>query len=1508
MDDPHILADFHPAVRDWFMSQYANPTLPQTMGWPSIASGKNTLILAPTGSGKTLAAFLWAINHLVDQHEQQELSPGVRILYVSPLKALNNDIERNLHAPLKGIKEQARRLGLSIPDLRVAVRTGDTPQSKRESMIKHPPDILITTPESLYLMLTAKRAREVFKTVQYVIVDEIHSVCSNKRGVHLSLSLERLQRLANQEFIRIGLSATQKPLELVAAFLGGLEWHDSVGKHLLKPRPVCIIDAGSKKTTDLRVVCPVRDFSSLPDEGAWPAIHETLLRDIQTHQTTLIFVNNRRLAERIAAAINDLASQPGSSPFPSTQLHAVPIAVGDDASQTSSPEVREPEEAGILVQAYHGSMSRESRESMERALKAGELRALVATSSLELGIDIGSIDLVIQIQSPKGIARGLQRVGRSGHVVHASSKGRIISTHREDLVEATVVARAMLENDVEPVSIPETCLDVLAQQIVASVSVEDWSVDALFQLVCQSYCYRNLSRPVFDNVLAMLAGRYTDVSFRELRARISWDRIEGTLRALPGSSHLAITSGGTISDRGYYAVTLEDGKTRIGEVDEEFVYETRVGDTFILGSSVWRVSSIDRNRVLVTPAPGQPARMPFWKGEGIGRSFMLGRKVGEFRRLVAEKLDDDDCFDWLRNEYPVDDSAAWNILEYFRRQREFSGIIPDDRTLLMEGFRDEIGDPRLVLHSPFGRRINGVLGLILARRLRENTGVDAQMLFNDEGVLLRTSDAEDIPLNLLDGVTPDTAKKIILEEMVSSPLFAGQFRQNAARALLMPRVAPGKRTPLWLQRLRAGDLLEVVQRHDDFPIVLETIREVLTDILDVNKCLELLAQLHTGSVRMEHRKFEIPSPFATGILFDFIAVYMYAGDTARTVPASSPAVNKALVDEVVRWDSLAGFLRPEAIEHVERRLQHSAPGFQARSAEELMQILLRLGDLNTREIAQRCIGAAEPLIQALAVPGRIVQVRLTDEEHWIAAEDLSLYSDLSDDAKAREVIVRYIQNHGPVGRAAVAQRYGIPVSRLENLEAPWRSEHAMLHGRFTDHCDVNDVEWCYRPNIERIHRQTISLLRKEITPCTLREFSLFLQRWTKLTDFSEQLRGSLEGLIEQFQGLPLPVDVWERDVIFPRIPTYSPDHLRALTRSGIIIWRGSGSGRIKPIIRDSTCFSETKMDPGEEPSSPALKILEFLGTSGAVFFQDLRDGTRLSMDGLNHGLAELFWSGRISNDAFEEILALKRVNRQSHAPAERVEILNPRHNPHRARLVGTARRALKQVPGWSGRWFVLDRIDRSTTASLEETAAAQARQLLARYGILAREFLGREDALPWSLLAASLQKMEMRGELRRGYFVPGLAGMQYALPEAADLIRQPSLSRETKTSVVLVATADPANPFGPGLELPGEHPPRVLRASGHYLAFADGSPIMLFEGNGTKITVLGTPDESLLREALQRFLKLMTSPEPLRPFKEVTIEYWNEQRPADSSASAMLRSLHFERGRDQTMRIDAYMK
>ena len=1492
MNSGHPLQEFHPAVRGWFERTYREPTPPQVLGWPGISRGENTLILAPTGSGKTLAAFLWAINHLVEQHLREELPPGVRILYVSPLKALNNDIERNLVAPLAGIAHEAHAIGVRLPLLRTAVRTGDTPQSRRAAMKKHPPDILITTPESLYLMLTSRTSRGMFRTVHHVIVDEIHSLCGNKRGVHLSLSLERLQEVADQELVRIGLSATQRPLDRIAAFLGG---QDRGGA----PRHVSIVDAGRKKEMDLRVECAAPDFSLPAQEGVWPLVFAEVLALIRLHTTTLIFVNNRRLAERVAATLNEMAGNqptglaggPAGSPLTREEqqgpfnLYAVPRRTEWDENP--------------LVQAYHGSMSRQARERMETDLKEGRLRALVATSSLELGIDIGSIDLVIQLQSPKGIGRGLQRIGRSGHLVNATSKGRIFPTHREDLVESAVVARAMCGHDVELTEIPENCLDVLAQQIVAMVSVGDRDVDQLFDVVRQSSCYRSLPRLLFDGVLQMLAGRYTNEEFRELKPRISWDKVNGVLRSLPGSGRLAVTGGGTIADRGYFGVYLPDGKTKVGEVDEEFVYETRNGDTFILGTNVWRVEEIDANRLTVSPAPGQPARMPFWRGEGIGRSYELGARVGSFRREMGEMLDDPACLSRLKKDFPLDTRAAWNIQEYFRRQREATGLIPGDRLLLVEGFRDEIGDPRLVVHSSYGRRVNGLLGLVLSHRLQELTGVEPQMLYNDDGILLRCPDAASLPLTLLDGITAVRAKSVALEEVLSSPLFGGQFRQNATRALLMPRTNPGRRTPLWLQRLRAGDLLQIARRYDDFPIVVETVREVLHDVLDFDHFLRLVRDLEEGTVRVASVQTETPSPFAASLLFDFIAVYMYERDRPRADRLSQyVAINREVLANVVDLDTLPPLLRPEAIAHVEARMQHTAEGTRARSPEELMEILVRVGDLSEPEIGARCDGDGAAFLGELAADGRALAVEFPGGPRWIAGEQLGIYRSPGSGHPGLEVISRFLRSNGPVSTGEIAARYGMPAEEVERIAGSLEERREVVRGRFR----TGELEWCYRPALEQMHRQTISLLRREITPCPPADYTRFLFEWQGLTGG----RTDLPSALTRLQALPLPPEIWERDILRSRVAGFSAEDLARFTSAGNGLWVGSTSGRIRFLFRGNGGLFLSP-EPVDALREPARRIRAYLEREGASFFSDMRDGTRLSLQAMNNALAQLFWNGLVTNDVFAEVTAVKRRSLDEEERIDRIELVNPHHAPGRARIMNAVRRALSQVPGWTGRWSIVRSPGvMGPAADPEDIAAAQAQQLLERYGIVAREFHRREEFVSWPLIAMQLQRMEMRGEIRRGYFVEGLSGMQFGLPAAVDALRRVRSAPPARDDLILVNACDPANPYGPGVEMPAGTPVRVSRIPGNYVAFASGSPVLIIEAYGSRLRTIGTPATEVLREALAIFVAMLRLPAPLQPFKEIIVEYCDELRPADSPLAAALRSLGFVGDRNQTMRRDAY--
>ena len=1010
------LLNFSPPIQAWFLETFGEPTPPQAQGWPTIQAGDHTLILAPTGSGKTLAAFLWGIDELFRELSQPSIDgmpddqsthpPGVRIVYISPLKALNNDIQRNLRSPLAGVRKKTHELGLDFPRIGVAVRSGDTPSRERRAMLNRPPHILITTPESFYLLLTSPKARQIFRTVRTVIVDEIHTLAGNKRGVHLSLSLERLEYLADQPIQRIGLSATIQPLDEVAHFLGGNHWvgcdtqslipapldmaaaRPGETQRCLVPRPVTIIDAAYRKALDLRVETLVDDFQLLPGDSVWPPIIAQVGRLIHEHKTTLIFANNRRLAERTADRLNEQLSAEAAGQASGLLEGGVVKGLGFTAAGTGTH--------ANPIRAHHGSMAREARHEMERDLKAGLLPALVGTSSLELGIDIGSIDLVVQLQSPKSVAQGLQRVGRSGHLVGQVSKGRIFPTHREDLMEAAAVAGGMLRGEVEPTHTPRQPLDVLAQQIVAMVSVETWDADSLFELLRCAYAYQELTPRVLQAVLGMLAGRYPSQAYRELRARIAWDRVNHKLAALPGSRMLALTNGGTIPDRGSFSIYLPDGKTRLGDLDEEFVYETRVGDTFMLGSQVWRVTDITDDKVMVSGAPGAVPRMPFWRGDFPWRPFELGRRVGEFRRAIVERLEGlrsamelgqfrdirgkrdelpvEQELARLREEFALDASSAWLALDYVASQLDKAGTISSDRTVIVEVFDDALGDPRMVIHSTFGGRVNGAWGLALASALRQRTGVNVEVQTNDDGILLRFPDADaEFPLDVVSAMGPGEARERILHELPHSAVFGAHFRQNAARALLLPGLRGGKRTPFWLQRLRAKDLLQVVRRLEDFPIVVETYRDCLQDVLDLPHLEQVLSGIQDGEIRVVPIESPTPSPVAQSLLWNLVSIYMYEWDTPKAErQLQTLSLSRELLGDLLRNVALDELLRPEAVEEVRDQLQHLAATAQARTSEELFVFLQEMGDLSSSEIARRASVDPTDWIDQLSRENRIV--------------------------------------------------------------------------------------------------------------------------------------------------------------------------------------------------------------------------------------------------------------------------------------------------------------------------------------------------------------------------------------------------------------------------------------------------------------------------------------------------------------------------------------------------------
>ena len=1163
---------FTPRVRDWFANAFAEPTPVQAQAWPAIATGSHTLISAPTGSGKTLAAFLWGIDRLAADPVPDD-DRHTRLVYVSPLKALSYDIERNLRAPLRGIGA----------DIEVAIRTGDTPQRERQAMRRRPPDILITTPESLYLILTSQ-ARDMLERVQWAIVDEIHAIASTKRGSHTALTLERMAQL--NEYQRIGLSATQNPLE-------------EVGRFMVGPRRTCtVVDAGVRKPLDLKIQVPVESMVE-PEQSTghldpldpvaggeatrrsiWPAIYPQVLELVRQHRSTIVFVNNRRMAERLALRLNELANA--------------------DRADDDQPFEE-------IARAHHGSLAREERTVVEELLKAGNLPCLVATSSLELGIDMGAVDLVLQIESPKSVARGLQRIGRAGHSVGDTSKGRIFPKFRADLLECAVVVKLMREGRIEPTVVPRNALDVLAQQIVAiAASSEDepTGVDELHALVTRTHSYAELSRELLENVLDMLDGRYPSAEFAELRPRIVWDRVAGTIRPRKGARQLAVTNAGTIPDRGLYAVTLPDGR-RVGELDEEMVYEARPGQTFLLGASSWRIEEIGRDRVIVTPAPGVPGAVPFWRGDSVGRPKELGEAIGAFSRWAV----DQDAATLVR-EHDLDELAAQNLLDYLREQQDATRVLPSDTTVVIERFRDEIGDWRLCVLTPFGGRVHAAWSLALSARIRDELGLEADAIWSDDGIIVHLPDADEPPGADLVLIDPDELEDRVVAELGASALFGARFRENAGRSLLIPRAYPGKRTPLWQQRLKSQNLLEVAKRYAQFPVILETYRECLQDVLDLPGLTDLLTKLHRRELSLVEVDTPTASPFASSLLFDYVATYMYEGDTPNAERrAAALSLDRDLLRELLGQDELRELIDPDALQTVADDLQHRSERMRAATRDELADVLRRLGDLTVAEVAERIHepASAQAWLTGLADERRAVRLRIGGEERWVAADDAGLYRDalgavppgglpeafLADVPDALRVITaRYARTHVPFTTEELRDRYRVDMSAvLAALEA----EGDLVRGELRPG-GSGEREWCDPDVLRRLRRASLAALRKEIEPADQRALAAFAPSWQGVDRHAAAGAGRdrLREVLVPLQGLALPADVWERDVLPRRTGAYSPTWLDELCASGEVVWVGAGalgrsSGKVALYFREDAEAIGTRPDaPRDRRAGRAL--------------------------------------------------------------------------------------------------------------------------------------------------------------------------------------------------------------------------------------------------------------------------------------------------------------------------------
>ena len=1503
---------FSPATRAWFTGAFAAPTAAQEGAWAAAQAGRHALVVAPTGSGKTLAAFLWALDRLAAQPRPTQPQHRCRVLYVSPLKALAVDVQRNLRSPLAGIRQAAQRLGLPVPEITVGMRTGDTPADERRQFARTPPDVLVTTPESLFLLLTSA-ARESLRGVETVIVDEVHAVAGTKRGAHLALSLERLDELLARDPLagsgdrhrgpaqRIGLSATVRPVDEVSTFLAGA-------------RPVEVVQPRTPKTIEVAVEVPVPDLAALDERPApgsteeevigsaagaaqrpsiWPAVERRLLELVRRHRSTIVFANSRRLAERLTARLNELVAEEaeeaveldiGAGGFPAEAIGQSGIAGGAPA---------------VVAKAHHGSMSREQRTLVEEELKGGRLPCVVATSSLELGIDMGAVDLVAQVEAPPSVASGMQRIGRAGHQVGAVSRGVVFPKYRGDLVSCAVVAERMAGGAIESIRYPRNPLDVLAQQIVAMVALEPWSLDDLARVVRRAAPFAALPESALHATLDMLAGRYPSEEFGELRARITWDRVTDRLQGRPGAQRLAVTSGGTIPDRGLFTVTTPGGAdgrgSRVGELDEEMVYESRVGDTFLLGTSSWKVEDITHDRVIVTPAPGQPARMPFWKGEAIGRPLELGRAVGAFVREMSGL--EEGPARTRATAAGLDGWAADNLLAYLREQREATRHVPSDRTILVERFRDELGDWRLVVHSPFGAQVNGPWALAIAARMRERRGVEVHAAGADDGIVLRLPDAVDetgaevVPSAEDVLLEPAEVEQIVVAELGGSSLYASRFRECAARALLLPRRDPRRRTPLWQQRQRASQLLAVAGRYEQFPVTLEAMRECVQDVYDLPGLRALMADVQARKVTVAEVATPAPSPFARSLLFGYVGMFLYEMDAPLAERrAAALSLDSTLLAELLGSEAIRELLDPEVLADVEASLQRLAPERHARDAEAAADLLRFLGDLTTAEAAAR--GVRAEWLAELESARRAIRVRIAGEERWLAIEDAGRVRDALGAAlpvgvpetftepvpdPLADLILRYARTRGPFPAAQCAARFGLGIAVVAGVLERLVGAGRLVRGELRP--GAEGTEYCDAEVLRRLRRGSLARLRAEVEPVEQRALGRFLPAWqgvqsTVPNPAHPSRRGRVRrapgaedvlGVVEQLAGAPLPASALESLVLPARLPGYTPALLDELTAAGEVTWTGCGAlpgadgwVAVAPSDVADLLLPEPEPDAAATPLHSA--VLAALEGGGALFFREVADraGRALldageptaSDDAVVAAVWDLVWAGLVTNDTLAPLRA--RLGGSGRGGAHRPRRTAPRGRYAQLRAGRPALPSRAGPPSVGGRWA----LGVGREAEPTRRAHARAEAFLERHGVLTRGALATERvAGGFSAVYRVLRAMEDSGRARRGYVVEGLGAAQFAVPGAIDRLR--ALSRPDAAAggdapdgparVVLAAT-DPAQPYGAALPWPatvaaeatGEPKHRPGRKAGALVVLVDGGPALYVERGGRSLLSFST--------------------------------------------------------------------
>ncbi|AQW53817.1 DEAD/DEAH box helicase [Streptomyces hygroscopicus] len=1535
---------FSPATRGWFTGAFTAPTPAQEGAWRAIGEGSDVLVVAPTGSGKTLAAFLAALDRLAGEPPPAEAKKRCRVLYVSPLKALAVDVERNLRSPLTGIRQEAVRLGRPEPEIRVGTRSGDTPAAERRALATRPPDILITTPESLFLMLTSA-TREALRGVETVILDEVHAVAGTKRGAHLALSLERLDELLDRPARRIGLSATVRPVDEVARFLS-------------PRRKVEIVQPPSGKEFDLSVVVPVEDLGELGGSPAqegeagerpsiWPHVEERITDLVQAHRSTIVFANSRRLAERLCNRLNEIAYERATGEALPEDHSPAELMAEAGAARGAPP---------LLARAHHGSVSKEQRALVEEDLKAGRLPAVVATSSLELGIDMGAVDLVVQVESPPSVASGLQRVGRAGHQVGAVSTGVVFPKYRGDLVQAAVVTERMREGAIESLRVPANPLDVLAQQLIAITAMDTWDVDELLALIRRAAPFASLPESAYTSVLDMLAGRYPSDAFAELRPRLVWDRVAHTVTGRPGAQRLAVTSGGTIPDRGLFGVFLagadpKKGGGRVGELDEEMVYESRVGDVFTLGTTSWRIEDITRDRVLVSPAPGVPGRLPFWKGDQLGRPLELGRALGAFLREVGALQPEDARLRLLAAG--LDAWAVENVIGYLDEQRRACGHVPDDRTIVVERFRDELGDWRVVVHSPFGAQVHAPWALALGSRLSERYGIDAQVMHADDGIVLRLPDADLMGLDLLDadpmrqGVEYDTDQspvgaadvafdkgeinQIVTDQVGGSALFASRFRECAARALLLPRRDPGKRTPLWQQRQRAAQLLQVASEFGSFPIVLEAVRECLQDVFDVPGLTELMGDIEARRVRLVEVTTPEPSPFARSLLFGYVAQFLYEGDSPLAERrAAALSLDARLLAELLGQAELRELLDADVLAELEYELQWLTEDRRIKDAEGVADVLRLLGPLTAAELAER--GAEPGWAEDLAGARRAIRVRIAGEDHWAAVEDAGRLRDALGTAlpvgvpeaftepvkdPLGDLLARYARTHGPFTSTQAAARFGLGVAVTEGALHRLAADGRVVQGEF--HPSGIGQEWCDATVLRRLRRRSLAALRHELEPVPPSALAAFLPQWQHLGTHS--LRG-IDGLvraIEQLQGAPVPASALEKLVLPSRVSDYAPTMLDELAASGEVVWAGAGAlpgkdGWVTLHLADTAPLLLHTPHPLEAgPLHQA--VLDSLAGGYGLFFRQIAEqaraaGHEFQDPELAEALWDLVWSGRVTGDTLAPLRSLLGSGRTAGSTAHRAKRTVPR-----GRYGGLTGRTGRPTasrngpPTVAGRWSLLPEREPEPT----HRAHALARTLLDRHGVVTRGAVAAEGVEGgFSAAYRVLSAFEETGQARRGYVVEGLGAAQFAMDGAVDRLRAVSTARDRAATpafdgqrgqsrrAFVLASADPANAYGAALPWPD--PPadaghRPGRKAGAMVVLVDGELALYMERGGK--TLLAWPSGEAEAASPEDDVRLWTAVESLAEsaragaLGSVTVERVNGVQALSSPIGKLLESAGF---------------